>query len=317
MRFGLSPGMWHVNFTGKRVVPIQQSSPPYWRWNRPFSQALINMHHLTAEKIGSIMEFLNSQDFEFYSGYPSIIHILAATARESGLTLTRQPQVVVTGAENVLEFQRREIQQFTGALLTDQYGFSEACGNASHCERFVYHEDCEFGILEPDSAAQGAQGEARSILCTGFANPDFPLIRYEIGDSAVWQNTKQPCACGRSSHVLLSIEGRTDDYVLTPEGRKIMRFDYVFKHSHNVREAQVAQEKWGEIILRIVPRGSYASSDESHIAAEIKKWISPKLKVNFEYLPEIERERNGKFRAVVSRLPQAVTATSPRAARSA
>src|SRR5581483_9416143 len=45
MRFGLQPGTWHVNFTGKPVVPQSQSSPPYWRWNVPMRQALITMQH--------------------------------------------------------------------------------------------------------------------------------------------------------------------------------------------------------------------------------------------------------------------------------
>lgn len=51
LRFGVGPGAWHANFTGKKVVPLGQNSPPYWRWNRPLHQALLTMHHLTAEKI--------------------------------------------------------------------------------------------------------------------------------------------------------------------------------------------------------------------------------------------------------------------------
>src|ERR1039458_4204987 len=140
LRFGLELESWHANFTGKRVVPLEQRTPPYWRWNAPIHQALLTMHHLTPGKINSVMEFLNSHRFEFYSGYPSIIHMLAVNAREAGLRLQVAPRAVVTGAENMLDFQRRDIHQFTGAILTDQYGCSEGCGNASHCPKFVYHE---------------------------------------------------------------------------------------------------------------------------------------------------------------------------------
>jgi len=300
LRFGVEPGAWHANFTGKRVVPLGQQSPPYWRWNRPLHQALLTMHHLTPDKIASVLDFLEAQRFEFFSGYPSIIHMLALHATETGLILHSRPRAVFTGAENMLDFQRRDIQRFTGAILTDQYGCSEGCGNASQCPEFVYHEDFEFGIIEGVEREPGTP--AKSVLCTGFASNAFPFIRYEVGDNGVWQDEKVSCRCGRNSKVLLRIEGRTDDYVITPEGARIMRFDYAFKDALNVKEVQIVQEHLGEVIVRLVCRPDYTSKDESQISREIQRWISPRMTVRFEHVGEIERDANGKFRAVVSRL---------------
>jgi len=299
-RFGIAPGAWHANFTGKRVVPLDQRTPPFWRWNKPLHQALLGMHHLTAEKISSVVEFLNSHRFDFYSGYPSIIHMLALHGNAAGLTLRLPPHAVFSGAENLLDFQRRDIQKFTGAILTDQYGCSEGCGNASQCPEFVYHEDFEFGILEPVELQPG--NPAKSILCTGFGNNAFPFIRYEVGDTGVWQQDDKACSCGRQSRVLLRIDGRKDDYVITPEGAYLMRFDYVFKDAMKVKEVQVVQDQVGAITVRTVRRDGYCAKDEAEIRREIQRWISPTLKVQFKYVQDIEREPNGKFRAVVSRL---------------
>jgi phenylacetate-CoA ligase len=300
LRFGVQPGTWHANFTGKRVVPLNQRKPPYWRWNHPMRQALLNMHHLTPAKIGSIVEFLNAHRFEFYSGYPSIVHMLAATARAAGLTLESKPRAVFTGAENMLDFQRRDIAAFTGAILTDQYGSSEGCGNASHCPAFVYHEDFEFGILEGVERAPG--DPYRTILATGFASEVFPFIRYEIGDTATWQPEGTPCPCGRSGRVLTRIEGRKDDYVVTPEGARIMRFDYLFKDTMNVKEIQVVQRRLGEVTLLIVRRPEYNQKDEADLRREFARWVSSAMTLLFEYVEEIPREANGKYRAVVSQL---------------
>jgi phenylacetate-CoA ligase len=79
-----------------------------------------------------------------------------------------------------------------------------------------------------------------------------------------------------------------------------MRFDYIFKHTVNVRECQVVQDRIGEIRLRIVRGPDYRREDERFLETEIHKWISRTLKVEFEYVTEIERESNGKFRAVKS-----------------
>jgi phenylacetate-CoA ligase len=299
LRFGVSPGNWHANFTGQRVVPITQRTPPYWRWNRPMRQVLINMQSLTPNKIPSIVGMLNTQQLDFYCGYPSFIHMLAVNGSEAGLRLSSPPRVIFTGAENVLDFQRRDIQAFTGAILSDHYGCTEACGNASRCPEFVYHEDFEFGIMEGIERTPG--DPARTIVCTGFACDAFPFIRYEVGDTAVWSDGKA-CPCGRNSKTLLRIEGRCDDYVVTPEGARIARLDYLFKDALNVKEAQIIQEQLGEITIRLVRRSAYGTRDEVEIRQDVSSWLSPSLAVRFEYVKEIPRGQNGKFRAVLSRL---------------
>jgi phenylacetate-CoA ligase len=300
LRFGVAPGAWHANFTGQRVVPVTQRTPPFWRWNRPMRQVLINMQSLTPARITSIIELLNSQHFDFYTGYPSFIHMLALNARDVGLRLAAPPRVIFTGAENMLDFQRRDIQAFTGAILSDHYGCTEACGNASRCTEFVYHEDFEFCIMEGIEKTAG--DSAKTILCTGFACDAFPFIRYEVGDTAVWQESKG-CACGRQSAVLQRIEGRCDDCIVTPEGARIARLDYLFKDALNVKEAQIVQDRLGEIMICLVRRSTYGTKDEMEIRRDIRSWLSPSLEVRFEYVDEIPRQPNGKFRAVLSRLP--------------
>ena len=139
------------------------------------------------------------------------------------------------------------------------------------------------------------------LICTGFGTPEFPPIRYDVGDIGLWRAQKQ-CQCGLESPVLVGVLGRTDDYVLTPEGTRIMRFDYIFKHTPNIPERQVVQDRVGEIRLRIVRRDGYGNADEHVLREEIRRWIGPRLAVQFEYVSEIEREANGKYRAVKSLL---------------
>lgn len=262
-------------------------------------QVLINMQSLSPAKISSIIELLNSRHFEFYAGYPSFIHMCALNAMEAGLKLAAPPRIIFTGAENMLDIQRREIQAFTGAILSDHYGCSEACVNASRCPKLIYHEDFEFCIME--GIEREPRDPVKTIVCTGFACDAFPFIRYEVGDTAVWRNS-QDCACGRSSQTLDRIEGRCDDYIVTPEGAQIARLDYLFKDALNVKEAQIIQERLGEIRILVVRRNAYGAKDELAIRQDIKSWLSPTLKVQFDYVDEIPREANGKFRAVLSRL---------------
>jgi phenylacetate-CoA ligase len=298
-RFGLTPEDWHVNFTGKLVVPPEQRQPPYWRWNLPMRQVLFGMQHLTAENAPAFLDCLAHHAFSFWSGYPSMIHAFVQAVADAGEKVPSPPRVVVTGAETLRAHQRRDLEQATGATITDQYGLAEACGNASQCPEGRYHEDFEFGILECLPQEGGKQGR---VVCTGLADLDFPFLRYDSGDLALSSTTDETCPCGRQSAILRAIEGRVDDVVLTPEGLRISSFDYVFDDTPQVRECQILQERPGAITVRVVRRPAYRQSDEDFIRAEIARWISPLLETRFEYPTHIEREANGKFRAVKSML---------------
>ncbi|MDQ2732043.1 MAG: phenylacetate--CoA ligase family protein, partial [Armatimonadota bacterium] len=302
-RFGLELNEWHVNFTGELAIPAEQEQPPFWRWNWPMHQALVSMQQVTPAKARDIIQFLNQNDFGYYTGYSSIIHPLVVAARESGVTLRNRPRVIATGGEPMHPWQRRDIQAYTGAVITDQYGFSECCGNASDCPQLVYHEDFEFGILEcVDPIRVDGQQVKGKIVCTGFASPEMPFIRYETGDIGIWDESQERCACGRSSRILSSVEGRLNDYVLTPEGMWTKSFDYVFLDQSNVSEAQIIQDLPGEVTLKIVRRTEYSNKDEHLIRKNIRQWISQELNVRFEYVQCIEREPSGKFRFVKSSL---------------
>lgn len=300
-RFGIPFDAPYATFTGLAAVPLEQQSPPFWRENRAMHQTIFTMHHIVPAKVRAVVERLNRGGFAYYAGYPSIIFVLAGLIEEAGCEITAPPRAIFTGAENLYDNQREVIARVFKAPVTDEYGFSEGCGNAARCEHDLFHEDIEFGILECGNAEQiddhTRQGR---IIATGFAGQAMPFIRYDVGDIGTWQSTS--CPCGRMANVLTRINGRIEDFVITPEGRRILRFDYVFKDTQNVRDAQVVQREPNGICLRIVRRAGYSAADEELLRRQIRDCVSARLTVEFEYVDEIDREPNGKIRAVKSLL---------------
>lgn len=296
-RFGIKMGQKSINFIGKLAVPLSQKKPPFWRYNKASNQYIVNMQHIKEANVKAFVDFINGEGVEFFSGYPSIIYALAIHIKNSGLTITNGPNWINTGAEALYKNQQELMEEVFGCPVIDQYGFSEGAGNASKCRENLYHEDFEFGILEKGTLVGQ---EARTILATGFANYAMPFIRYQVGDSAIWADSE--CSCGRNSKTIKQIEGRTEDYVITPEGTRILRFDYLFKSMKNIEECQVVQRKLGQIIFRIVPRPQFNSKDENELKNLVKEWISKKLEVIVELVNEIPRTTSGKFKAVVSEL---------------
>ena len=300
-RFGINKGDCHINFTGKIVVPIEQKLPPFWRYNYFLNQYMLNMQHMSKDKVKYIVDFINNSDYNFFVGYPSIIYAFADLIKEQDLLVTHSPKYIFSSAEKMYDFQQMLIENvFKDTRVVEHYGFSENAGAASKCGRDVYHEDFELGHLELSDTTKTNVGLCGNLLATGFQNLAMPFIRYDIGDTATFSEEK--CICGRHSQVIVDIEGRNGDYVLTPEGAKIMRFGYIFKETSDIKESQIVQRELGSMVIRIVKRPNYNTEMEKKIVSAVREWISPTIKVDFEYVDEIPRTKAGKFRAVISEL---------------
>lgn len=292
-RFGIKKGDLHLNFTGKIVVPLSQKKAPYWRYNRPLNQYMLNMQHLTKEKVRDIVDFINSKRVRFYVGYPSIIHAFAMLVEEAGLSIVNPPEYIFSSAEKMYESQRSVIERvFKGVRIVEHYGFSENVASASKDLDGMYHEDFELGHLELIDTSNNDTGISGRMLATGFQNYGMPFIRYDIGDTATFVN----------NGIISDIEGRNGDFVITPEGAKIMRFGYIFKETRDIKECQIVQRRLGEMVVRIVRSSEYSEKTEKYICEEIRTWISKTIEIKFEYVDSIPRTKAGKFKAVLSEL---------------
>jgi phenylacetate-CoA ligase len=202
-----------------------------------------------------------------------------------------------TGAETLLPHQRRVIEEAFSTTVSDQYGASEQCGNISECEKFRYHVDMEFGAVE-FLPIPGMPDNIRRIVCTGLRNSAMPLIRYDTGDIATVSDEK--CSCGRKAPVVEKIDGRIESYIITPDGRQMGRLDFLFKKSDNIKEAQLIQDDISIVKFRIVKNNRYNEEDERKLIKDIHAYMGKSFRIELEYVDTIPRERNGKFRQIVS-----------------
>ncbi len=93
-RFGINFGDKSLNFIGKPVVPINQKKPPYWRVNKPLNQHLVNMQHIKVENIKYYVEYINKEQFVFFSGYPSILYAFCSLVENLGLNYSKPSKIL-------------------------------------------------------------------------------------------------------------------------------------------------------------------------------------------------------------------------------
>lgn len=298
-RFGLEVSDPFIVLAGRPVVPLSALDPPFWRRNLPMHQTYVSIHHMTKQNMRALVDYLQTRQVAFYSGYPSALYLLATWLLDHGVALAHPPRVTVTGAETLLPHQRRVIARAFRTEVADQYGASEHVGNISECELHTYHVDMEFGAVE-FLPMDGMPANVRRIVCTAFRNPALPLIRYDIGDIATLPERDEPCACGRQAPTVEKIDGRIESYIVTPDGRQHGRLDFLFKESAHIEEAQLVQDAEDHLRVRVVRAPEYSSGDEEQLWKDLRAYLGDQIRIDLEYLDEIPRAANGKFRQIVS-----------------
>ncbi|MDP6980060.1 MAG: hypothetical protein QF570_15895 [Myxococcota bacterium] len=289
----------HYTFTGKIVVPVTQTRPPFWRTNRYNNQTLFSLYHMSPENLELYVDKLHETDAVYANGYPSALHLMAREMLTKGTTLTRgQLRAIFTSSESLLSFQRDDIEEAFGARIWDRYGSAEFAVSMTGCSERNLHVDMEYCIVEVETIEETDDWERGQLLVTGLANNATPFIRYRIGD--VGTRSKHPCPCGRPGNVFLDVDGRVEDFVVTPSGRMIGRMDHIFKSMEHVEEAQILQTTPEEIEVVFVPGPKFDRVTEAKLRREIRTRLGDEIGVRLQPVREIVREPNGKFRAVKS-----------------
>jgi phenylacetate-CoA ligase len=284
-------------------VPFRASEPPFWRRDAALNQTLFSLYHMNARNLPAYVGAVHEAEAVYAQGYPSSLHLIARALLDAGRPLPKgKLAAVFTSSETVLATQRATIEAAFGAPLLDRYGASEFAVSMTGCAAGNLHVDMEYCIVEVEPQERGPGWVRGPLLVTGFANRATPFIRYRIGD--IGTRLEAPCPCGRAGDVFESIDGRIEDYLVTPDGRMLGRLDHVFKSLIDIAEAQIVQLAVDRIVVYVVPQPSFSEASERALLRELRARLGDEMNIAIERVSEIARQPNGKLRAVKSLLPQ-------------
>lgn len=294
---GIGPGDERAMFGVRKVCNFEQSEPPFWRRSPVEHLTYYSIYHLSPKNLASYVDQLTRQRPRLIMGYPSAIHVVARYINETG---RRVPAgAIITTSETVTDDFRAEAEKAFECKLFDQYGAVEGTHFVSQCAAGRYHVSPERGIIEIlDGDRPCAPGELGRVVVTGLENTLQPLLRYEIGDVAQWA-VDQNCPCGRRMPILGGIEGRYEDMCELPDGRRMLRFDTVFKGVTSITEAQVVQTSADRFVINVVPTADFGETDRDRLIDNFRRHAGG-ADVEVVKLDQIPRTAGGKFRAVIN-----------------
>jgi phenylacetate-CoA ligase len=218
-----------------------------------------------------------------------------------------RPKSIVTSAELLTAENREKIEGYFCAKVFDRYGARETSVIASEC---VAHDGLHIGteylhleVVNQEGEPAGA-GESGDILITNLANRAFPFIRYRIGDVGAIAPDSQ-CSCGIRLPRMQMIAGRTTDFLLAPDGRKVSGAAltiYLAAKVPGVRQAQIVQRERLTLVLNLAVDPCFGPGSRETIEAKVRYFFGDEMKVSYNYVDGIARESSGKYRFSICEL---------------
>lgn len=259
--------------------------------------------HINEKNFDVYWRSLSKFQPEFIVGFPSSVYEICEIADRLGLRLEHKVKVFFPTAETVLSQHREVIGRVLGCRLVDQYASSEGAPFILECEEGSLHIHPLTGIFEvvDENMQPAIEGE---VLVTSFTTKGTPLIRYRVGDRIRLSSPEKICKCGSLFPLVDKIEGRTTDFVYSPEKGRINlgNLSNATKDAKGIVCFQVIQSLENEIDIKLVVSEQYAKNEEKNFVSAIRERVGNKLKINIEYVADIPREKSGKFRIVKNNL---------------
>ena len=242
---------------------------------------------------------LNEFQPEFLVGFPSSVFEICQIAKAKGLKYSGKAKVFFPTAETVLSEHRHVISEVLGCKLVDQYASSEGAPFILECSAKNLHIHPLTGIFEVvDDNLKPSQ--AGQMLVTSFTTHGTPLIRYRIGDSITLADSTKKCACGSIFPLVERIEGRTNDYILSPTHGKVNlgNISNSTKDTKGIVCFQLIQDKLDHVEVKIVVNNEFDNIQEAKFISALRERLGNIIKLDIKYTKHIEKEKSGKFRIV-------------------
>lgn len=189
-------------------------------------------------------------------GYPVVLRgLLRSLTPAESVRLKRTLRMVMTDSELLTDEVAELLADGFGVPVLDEYSAYEVLTVSSQCRAGAMHVDDDRVWLEiVDADGQPVpEGTEGSVVVTHYRERAMPLIRYALGDRAVL--LPSGCACGSNLRRMKLVDGRTNDFVVLPGGRRVYSgvFLSLAMFTPGVAECMVRQDEAGAITVHLVP----------------------------------------------------------------
>ena len=284
---------WH-KFAYTRYEPIHTGTPFYE--NLGIGRNRFISVYLPPEKQVELIREFNPHAI---TGYPSLMIEWARLIKEQGDNI--HPLFIRTEAEILTKEAKQFMETVFGCELYEEYGSIEFVNLAFECAHRGYHISSDNLVLEfLEHGEPVSSGEEGEIYATSLVNYAMPFIRYKMTDRGVPVDGE--CSCGRGLPLMKLIEGRDDDFIQLPSGKKLSPRLVIplFELAGEVKEFRVVQKKRDFIEVDIIPGPGFTEKRKKDLEKTFRDVLGEPVEIVFNICDTIPRGRHNRPRPMRS-----------------
>jgi phenylacetate-CoA ligase len=273
--------------------------------DRAMATQLLSAYELNEAAMSRYLDLIEKSRFRQIFAYPSAIYLLCRQAQKEGRNLRALGvKVVFVTSEVLYPYQRDLITQTFGCPVANGYGGRDSGFIAHECPQGGMHLMADAMIVEiVDAEGRPAPpGESGEIVATDLYSHEAPFLRYATGDTGALST--QLCPCGRPLPLLAKLDGRSNDSIVTPDGR-IMHGQSVVSllmEVEGIERFRICQKQVDHFHVQIIRNEQFREESEERIRRRWCDRLRSQVDLTFEYVAKLPPERSGKFRHIVSEL---------------
>ncbi len=255
----------------------------------------IPVHYPAQEQLALLLQY----NADVISAYPSCLYEIAQLVKEHHLKI--QPKFIISHSELLTTPMKTYLESVFNCPVYRDYSSFEVHNIANECAHGRMHIHADLNIVEIIRDGEPVPpGESGEVVVTNLSNKAMPFIRYRIGDiGALEEGT---CTCGRGLPLLKMVEGRKDQYLIFPSGRKVSPrifdpLDVIFHK--NVSKFQIVQKGKETFIIKIVKREDCSNTIADMLIEKARACVPEPVDIHVIEVDDIQRTGRGKLRAVI------------------
>lgn len=283
---------------GDKIKDIQDNAPPFGKQTHWGRRLVLSSPHLTQENLAWYVDRLTGFRPDILCAWPNMMANLLMLLARSGRQLSIP--VVLTSSSMLDAALYRSIQQVLGASVIDYYGLAERSVLAVRTGEAEWFFEPAYGRVEllPSDASPAADGQREMrIIATGYWNDAQPLVRYDTGDSAVVPADSTAAdleAIELGLAPFLGVAGRSNEFLIAPDGRRISGLSMITYEVHNVLQLQLVQQALDRLVIRVMAKPGFSPADRDRLLANARNKVPHTISITIELVDDLERSGRGK-----------------------
>ncbi|APB98167.1 phenylacetate--CoA ligase family protein [Polynucleobacter asymbioticus] len=286
---------WYKPDVSKPILKysVREKDASYPNWGDPeayfYPTGPLHINNCVTRDLRSMYQYLKESAPGYINSNSSIGFALAQYALSHDQD---RPHIhaILTSSEAVTAEMRQACWDAFGAKVIDRYSCTEVGWIAFQCPKHdhlhVLNENVIVEIVDEHGNAcdKGVPGR---ILVTALHSYAMPIIRYELGDIAVWG---EDCDCGITLPVISKIWGKEREFIKTPDGqlRHVVLLGSEILAAGQITDIRIRYYHNPLVRVELSCQGDIGQIKEDFLRDKICSMLGFQCPVIFDYLAQID-----------------------------